>query len=422
VTCVAEKCRRLPTNDHLFIQATGAVKKSRFVNKSESWQHNSDRILNEQGMIPDRLTKNRTNINVTKKYRKDNYIADLRNREELLLYPSTFPWQCSNGKKVLFNISVNDPCSKSDSNEAKFKASMSSLEQLGIFDYEIWTDGSVKDKKGAGAGLLFSKDRNTPFAKASAPSGFLSSSFRSEGVAIDIALKKLIDTRSLSDLNGKSLLICSDSQSSISALTMGPLRQGSRLFSRIWKSLLYLVSDFGLSSIVFQFVYSHCGIIRNEMVDKEANDALDLNMDNQHEGTIPLAAVKAAIKSGVRNLWKKNLDVNSCRFTCAGDKYSDIRTSSQYSRADEVLLSQLRSGECRFMGKFRIRLGIGDPLCRWCKEVNESIYHVYSECISSVILGIKKEINVMDISVLFSDPQRGLLFFNKALSSLHNIR
>ena len=56
------------------------------------------------------------------------------------------------------------------------------------------------------------------------------------------------------------------------------------------------------SKIVFQFVYSHCGVVKNEMVDRAADHTLSL-MESKHQqkAAIHMDAVKAELKSG---LWK----------------------------------------------------------------------------------------------------------------------
>jgi hypothetical protein len=78
-------------------------------------------------------------------------------------------------------------------------------------------------------------------------------------VALNIGLGALIDfTAAL------RLLIATDSQSSVSALTAGPVRQDCALNDVVWKKLdLLLISSWDITK---QFLDPHCGTARNELV------------------------------------------------------------------------------------------------------------------------------------------------------------
>ena len=85
----------------------------------------------------------------------------------------------------------------------------------------MWTDGSVEDKIGAGAGKIY--DKRACIAKVGALSGYLSSSYRSKLVAVDASLKHVQEFFIVEP--NTSLLICTDSQSAISALSCCPLHK-----------------------------------------------------------------------------------------------------------------------------------------------------------------------------------------------------
>ena len=70
------------------------------------------------------------------------------------------------------------------------------------------------------------------------------------------------------------ILLCTDSQSSITAIQAGPLGANNVILSSIWKLLLLITNDHPLSTVTFQFVFSHCGLVRNENTDEAANVAL----------------------------------------------------------------------------------------------------------------------------------------------------
>ena len=182
------------------------------------------------------------------------YSSDLRNRENILLFPSVAPWETKNAEKIMFNTTLLKECNKSESEEIRRLATMETLEALGEFDLEMWTDGSVVNKIGAGAAILFEKDVLQPIHKAMAASGYLSSSYRSELAALQVGVTCLVESDK--NISGKSLLICTDSQSLIAALGFGPICQKSTIESNIWKQLMKLIEERKLSRIVVQFVSS----------------------------------------------------------------------------------------------------------------------------------------------------------------------
>ena len=127
---------------------------------------------------------------------------------------------------------------------------------------------SVVDRIGAGAACVYSNERKETIFT---PAGYLCSSYHAELVAIKAAW---VTPAAKLDGNKTKYLFCTDSQSSIQALTAGPLKQRSTLTSSIWRHLLRLVSDHPESKVVFQFVFSHWGVERNEDADHAADVAL----------------------------------------------------------------------------------------------------------------------------------------------------
>ena len=416
-TIAAERCRRMPSEDPLFKLATKATPHVRLKRGIETWQHASDRVLLKLNCCPDRKNRNGGEKKVTKKER-EKYAADLRNREAVLLFPSVAPWNTENVEKVTFQTHLRKPCKKSDSEEVRKNATMETLEALGVFDLEMWTDGSVEEKIGAGASVLFAKDIDKPWEIAIAPSGYLSSSYRSELTAIHVGLSRLVLSKK--NISGKSLLLCTDSQSLVAALGCGPIHQKNKLESEVWKKFLLLIEGRKISKIVVQFVSSHCGVVRNELADKLAGEAMLKLSSKQKEASIPIMAVKSMVKSGMRNVFQDNLNQDRHRYGLASSRFTDLRKSCKLSREDETLLSQLRTGESRMMGVLRSRLGIGSELCRWCNIHKETIQHVYSECENTKLNYLKLKMNVKDVKVLFDNPELGLEFCHEVIKLVKN--
>ena len=82
-----------------------------------------------------------------------------------------------------------------------------------------------------------------------------------------------------------------------------------------------------------------------------------------------------------------------------------------------MFLAQLRTGECKLVGKFRQRLNLGS-ICRWCDRRDETIFHLFEECDNVEIRQLKLKYGIKSISVLTQNPRNGILFVGDALSSL----
>ena len=411
-----EKAARLPEKDPLNVLAMKAVGKSRRVNTGQSWKHRGDKALERLKCIVGRNLKNGGTWPLSKKDRESTTAVDIRNREEMLIVPRVAPWNTQKAGRILFFTDMD--CAKTDPDHVKKRVTDDTVASRGKFDFEIWTDGSVIDKLGAGAGRITVTRTGTNY-DVKAASGFLSSSFRAEGVALQVALQKVLKLKTLK-LSGKSILIGSDSKSLIMALEGGPLSQGDCLLSGIWGLLIQLLEEREVSKVVFQFVYSHCGVVRNEMADKLAEVALGVYKKvDQRKVPISLQAVKAMVKQGEKEMHKGTLDVEKPRFQASGNAYTDLKRSGTFLRGQEILLAQLRTGECRLMGKWRSRLGIGDSRCRWCNEEEETVAHVYTNCSNLCIFLLRMELKVEDVKILHSKPEIGFTFYERALSILN---
>lgn len=223
-------------------------------------------------------------------------------------------------------------------------------------------------------------------------------------------------------LRDSSILICSDSKSVITALERGPLSQRERLLSKVWGLLTQLLEERGVRRIVFQFVYAHCGVVRNEAADLLVEEALKkYRTVDQRNAAIPLQAVKAMVKWECKNEWKNNRDPSRHRFLVCNNAFTDLKLSGTFPRDQEIAAAQLRTGESMLMGKLRGRLGIGSPLCRWCKKEEETVDHVYTLCRDVGIGTLRSNLEVEDVRVLHSNPKLGLVFCGRAISLLHNI-
>ena len=258
----------------------------------------------------------------------------------------------------------------------------------------------------------------------SAPAGYLSSSCRAEEVAIYAGLDWVLQQQNLQRPrlrvhDDDTVLICTDSQSAIKELERGPLLQSTKLTSDIWGKLLLLLDVFHIRQVVFQYVASHCGVQKNERVDRVAAEALVALRDTQVRASIPLIAIKSVFKRVTREMFREQLNRNRHRFEILGDKPTDLKLSSQLSRNDEVTLAQLRVDECILLGKYRYeRLKIGTPQCRWCNLVPETVKHVMQDCEEYPIVIVRIKLDCYSVKMLWEKPEIGLQFCREVNDTL----
>ena len=74
--------------------------------------------------------------------------------------------------------------------------------------------------------------------------------------------------------NKKVLIVFTDSQGLITALQKEPVRQRDTQLASIWKSL-YILHQNGIKRVIFQWIPSHCGVLRNENADTAARRAIN---------------------------------------------------------------------------------------------------------------------------------------------------
>jgi ribonuclease HI len=416
----AEKAKRMPPGDPMSIMVAGRVPPSRLIKTAESFQHVSNRIFNEMKWREGRVNDNGYEItgeggNFTGK-------LDVRNRDPILTHPISPPWACNNATKIKFMTHLVSPCIHSDSAEVWKKASDDSIAVHGIMDIEMFTDGSVVNKLGAGAADIYEQRLigGNKVYRVVAPAGALCSSYKSEIVGVQCGLDKLISTEAITK-EDKCIIICTDSQSLVAALAKGPITQKLKPCSDIWYSCLSLLDIHKVSSIVFQFVKSHVGILKNERVDKACGEALIKYSKeklgfSQKKAVILLQGIKAEVKQHLVRQYKNNLKITD-RYLICGDKESDLKLSATYSRTDEVLCSQLRVDRCTLMGSYGFTLKTRQsPLCRWCHIAKETVVHVFSECQSPYIIQLRQDLNIQDVTVLHKSPLLGLKFCRDAIN------
>ncbi|KAH8616049.1 hypothetical protein ERJ75_000517000 [Trypanosoma vivax] len=138
------------------------------------------------------------------------------------------------------------------------------VQRFSDFDYQVWTDGSVVLDVSSGAGaLVYPKDGWRE--KVVLFAGSLACSYRAECVAMEAGLKRLVDVIELSKMH-KTRVVAFTDLLSLMALNTGPAVVEDAILRRIWDLILRIVRL--RVSVNFQFVFSHCGVPRNEAANR----------------------------------------------------------------------------------------------------------------------------------------------------------
>ena len=107
----------------------------------------------------------------------------------------------------------------------------------------------------------------------------------------------------------------------------------------------------------------------------------------QSKVPIPFKNIKTLLKSRMKHNQLSSLNINQHRYkdVGCGNKYTDLKASSLFTRSDETMLAQLRTGQCRSIGKFRKLVLKTDGVCRWCKTCEESVVHLFNGISMNVV-------------------------------------
>ena len=157
--------------------------------------------------------------------------------------------------KVRFYPQLTNPVSASTPTDEKLRSATDTVRLLRRRArgdvWELWTDGAVERRTGAGAAQLYlASDSLQPRWTQTAPAGNYTDPFAAESLAVKEGLNRITLMRR-SGTNGKVIVVYMDSQGLITALEKGPIRQRDAQLSAIWK-LLYLLYELDVKRVVFQ--------------------------------------------------------------------------------------------------------------------------------------------------------------------------
>ena len=245
-------------------------------------------------------------------------------------------------------------------------------------DIHCYTDGS-KMNNIAGFGYIIT-DGDTEIAQASGCLGKNASVFQAEVYAIYRACIELSNY-------DKDVVIFTDSQSSIDALCK--LKVKSSVVKNCINELNNLAER---RSVVIRYIKAHNDWTGSEAADQAAKAGV--TSQDKVNIPIPISKAKQQIKNAVVKIWNHEWNsISECRQTRQWFPTLNPKQSNNLrnlNRKDLSVLTQLLTGH-NFLRYHESHICKDvSPLCRLCKEENETSFHLIGKC--PVLMEKRKEI------------------------------
>ena len=383
----AERYRRFPAQDPLYMLSHAPPPQQRLqaaAGRTHSWQTHSETILRENGFEPGR--RGTLNLHFGR--------LSLQSRVPLSFAAAFPPHQLPDLTNVDFHCAIPG-ITKQSSDAERAETTLDALAGLGFQDYEFWTDASVEHNRGAAAALLYRNQRpreaslppspkrhraSAPelLASLAAPAGLLTASCPAELIGLRTALDYIAGHEDV--FCNRRVLLATDSQASLKALASGPLRHINEAYVPLWQAIA--AASRVVAHLDFHFVFSHCGVPRNEAADEAAKTALH-GFDVTAQAGVPITvpSLQSALLQRVRDTWLSSLRPEHIRMHEVGCTFSKLPKRATVPRVVQCTFSQWRCGENPTLGPYPRRLGrLPDPTCRWCQGPPETIPHLLEAC------------------------------------------
>ena len=273
-------------------------------------------------------------------------------------------------------------------------------------DATIYTDGSVTENFNGGGGIVVTtgppNDPEVLCAQA-IPAGQWCSSYQAELKAVKRALEII-----QADPTINTARIVSDSLSVL--LRLQNLHPSEPIPDNDERDIMMLLSEVTCRGCQLTFTWcpSHCGVIGNELADRQAKDGA---LKPQSEAASSYKSAKSVIRRMTRGEPPKHERTRRV-YGDHGEKINRL-AERDLSRKDQTTLSRLRSGHHPDLKYWLAKIHrAADTLCRKCGLFDETAEHVVYECPS-----IHNLLNEPTPDTLAKDPRLALLLWERWTST-----
>jgi ribonuclease HI len=332
-----EKAFRLPTDHPRRMALDGAMSSK---NSRESW-FSRGKLLSQRH-LPERFN-NRIPINISRKT----------------------PWK-ENSRIDIHDV-LEGVAGRNDSNEVIRRAALARIEEVSP-DITVYTDGSASGgiRDGGSAAVITRGPGENPLPMhiIRSKGAEETSSYEEELQAMEDAVQWIAEECGEESL----VMICTDSQSLCKAmLNPDELVELGDLLDRC------------KARLVIQWVPGHSDVPGNEIADKEAKAATQLEGDPR---PISFQAVKQFIKNNLKQSEDETMKFEDHeRSTKVYKNMSRKRDQSLVTRAEQVYVARLRSGKHRGFRSYQHLLDPTiDPACPRCESGDEDNLEHWIEC------------------------------------------
>ena len=233
--------------------------------------------------------------------------------------------------RIKFYDALNETVSKNDPIERQVPVARATVARLrnAETNCELWTDGTVAStRRGQGVAQYYSttddaSDRDWEVRRSS---GTCSNSYGAELCGVVAGISEIL---ARPRAQGRNLAIYTDCKGLVTGLARGPLQQSSVREANIWKMLYRIIGEGYVNRVVFQWVPSHCGLVRNEKADRNAKRHAELikQSDPDYHVREPSSykSITSYYKEKLVQNWKENVSVITHRGVIAGTQYTSIK-------------------------------------------------------------------------------------------------
>ncbi|CCD19837.1 hypothetical protein, conserved, partial [Trypanosoma vivax Y486] len=249
-------------------------------------------------------------------------------------------------RRVHFNITTPGGLKADEPEKDKKVHTMRRVRRFSDFDYQVWADGFVVPDVSSGAGaLVYPKDGQRE--KVVQGAGSLACSYRAECVWMKAGMTRLVGAIELSKTHRTRVVAFTYSMSLPMALSAGPAGVEDAILRRMWDLIPHILRP--RVSANFQFVFSHCGVPRNEAADKAAEQG------NAMTQSYPawVADIVTGVEREVRNEMHRPFEEGRMPRTHRSALLGHVRPAPKHSklgRLCESLLARFGTSTAKHFG------------------------------------------------------------------------